>query len=176
MAALAQGALQRLLDEADCRAVLMAYGRAVDWRDRAALEALFWPDARVDLGFFKGGGADAPAFLVENAGRSLRRCHMTINVNLRLEGDVARADSCAITHAVSETAEHGLLRHLFLGRYLDRLERRGGRWRIAARFYLLQGASSEPYAEDPALAPLAKADDLGPAHPLFRGIQIKEEA
>jgi hypothetical protein len=64
-------ALQRLVDEADCRALLMRYGPAVDWRDRATLDALFWPDAEIDLGPFKGRGSEAPAFLIENAGGSL---------------------------------------------------------------------------------------------------------
>lgn len=163
-------ALQRLLDDSDCRAVLLRYGQAVDWRDRPALDGLFWPDARVDLGFFKGNGAEAPAFLIENADRSLRRCHMTTNSNIRLDGDIAFADSCAITHAVNRDAGQGLVSHLFFGRYIDRLERRDAEWRFAARRYLLHGAVSEPYVEDAALASLLTADDLGSAHPLFNHV------
>jgi len=162
--------LQRLSDEADCRSVLMRYGPAVDWRDREALEALFWPDADVDLGFFRGRGSEAAVFLIENAGRSLRRCHITSSVNLRVDGDRAYAESCAVTRAVSLGAEYDLVSHLFVGRYLDRLDRRGGQWRLASRLYLLQSAVSEAYVEDPALAPLSKADGLSPAHPLFRRI------
>lgn len=162
-----QDRLQRLLDEADCRALLTRYGRAVDWRDRAALDRIFWPDADVDLGFFKGKGAETPDFLIENANRSLRRCHITTNIDLRLEGDAAFADSCAVTHAISGTPGQDLLTHLFFGRYLDRLERRSGEWRIASRLYLLNGAVTEPYAEAEVLGMVTKADDLGPQHPLF---------
>ncbi|MBW8814327.1 MAG: nuclear transport factor 2 family protein [Caulobacterales bacterium] len=160
-------ALRRLLDEADCRALLMRYGPAVDWRDRASLDTIFWPDAEVDLGVFKGKGSDTPAFLMANAGQSRRRCHMTTSVSLRLEGDVAFAQCCSITHALSGAADASLMSHLFIGRYLDRLERRGGEWRIASRRYLLHGAVSEAYRESPALAGMLKADDLDPAHPLF---------
>lgn len=159
--------LQRLLDEADCRALLMRYGPAVDWRDHAALETLFWPDAEVDLGVFQGTGAETPAFLMANAGQSRRRCHITTSVSLRLEGDTAYAESCAMTHAITGPAEASLSAHLFFGRYLDRLERRGREWRIAARRYLLHGAVSEAYRENPVLAGMAKADDLSPTHPLF---------
>jgi hypothetical protein len=56
---------------------------------------------------------------------------------------------------------------LFFGRYMDRLERRDGEWRIALRRYLLHGQSSEPYAEASALAQMVKADGLGPGHPLY---------
>jgi len=160
-------ALRGLLDESACRALLMRYGLAIDWRDRSALERLFWPDAAVDLGFFKGSGAEAPAFLIENANLSLRRCHITTNSCLRFDGDVVFGDSCAITHAVSRTDGQELWSHLFFGRYIDRLERRGAEWRFAARRYLLHGAKSAPYAEDAALSPLTRADDLGPDHPLF---------
>ncbi len=160
-------ALQRLLDESDCRALLQRYGQAVDWRNRPALEALFWPDAWVDLGFFKGDGADAPGFLIENANQSLRRWHITTSSTLHIEGDTGLADSCAITHAVSRGEDSALVSHLFLGRYIDRLERRRGEWRFAARRYLLQAATSAPYAEDAALATVARAEDLSPAHRLF---------
>jgi hypothetical protein len=165
-----QDGLQRLLDEAACRSVLMRYGAAVDWKDRAVLELLFWPDADVNLGFFKGPGSDVPAFLIENANRSLRRCHITTNVDIRLDGDTAHAESCAITHAVSGSLPHDLVSHLFVGRYLDRLERRGAEWRFASRHYLLHGARSEPYAEDPSLELVSKADGLAPEHPLFRHV------
>src|SRR4051812_49259220 len=150
-------ALQRLVDEADCRALLMRYGPAVDWQDRAGLETIFWPDGDVDLGVFKGKGSEAPAFLLQNAGQSLRRCHITTSLSLRLDGDSAHAESCAITHAVTGGGEAGLVTHLFVGRYLDRLERRRGEWRIASRRYLLHGAVSEAYLESPALASMSKA-------------------
>jgi hypothetical protein len=161
-------ALSRLVDEAACRAVLMRYGRAVDWRDLAGLEALFWPDAEVDLGFFKGTGAEAPAFLVENAGRSLRRLHITANSSVSVDGDAAHAESCAITHALSGSALQEAQTHLFIGRYLDRLERRGSEWRIAWRLYLLHSVQTQAYAEPEALGALSKADALGPGHPLFQ--------
>jgi hypothetical protein len=165
--ALEGDALWRLVDEADCRRVLMRYGPAVDWRDAVTLEALFWPDADIDLGPFKGQGRDAPAFLLANAGQSLRRCHVTTGVSLRLDGDRAYAESAAITHAVTQNPAGGRVSHAFIGRYLDRLDRRDGVWRIARRRYLLHGAESRPYEESPALAVMTKADGLGPEHPYF---------
>ena len=163
--------LQKLLDEAACQRVLSRYGPAVDWRDGATLASLFWPDAEVDLGVFKGNGAATPAFLLENAARSLRRCHITTNISLHVAGNRAEAESCAITHAITETPSENAgserFVHVFIGRYLDRLERRGDEWRIAARCYLLHGATTEPYAENPLLNAMTKADALSPLHPYF---------
>lgn len=161
------GGLQRLLDEAECRTLLMRYGPAVDWRDRTELDRLFWPDAEVDLGVFKGLGAETPEFLIQNAGQSLRRWHVSSSLSLKVDGESAYAESYAVTHAITGDGSAEMASHLFLGRYVDRLEKRGGEWRIASRRYLLHGQVSDPYMDNPALAQMTKADDLGPAHPLF---------
>lgn len=160
-------ALQRLLDEAACTKILMRYGHAVDWLDSEGLEKLFWPDAEIDLGFFKGTGLGAPRFLIANAHLSLRRCHITTNILIKVSGDTAESESSAITHAISQNPQQGLDMHLFYGRYLDVLERREAEWRIAARSYLLHSYTVQPYAEDPALSAVRKAEGFDVDHPLF---------
>jgi hypothetical protein len=162
------GALDRIRAELECTRLLHAYGRAIDWQDRDGLADLFWPDARIDLGFFAGEGAEAVDFLLANAARSQRRFHATSNIVLRIDGASVLADSCCITHAVGE-AEAGTQRwQLFLGRYLDRLERRDGDWRFAERRFLLNGYHDGPLNEPSMLAGVPRADALTPDHPLFR--------
>jgi hypothetical protein len=160
--------IERLLAEADCARLLHAYGRAVDWQDAEGLAGLFWPDAAIDLGFFKGNGAEATAFLLANAARSQRRFHATSNILLRIEGDTAFADSCCVTHAVGDDAAGGLGWQLFYGRYLDRLERRGAEWRFAERAFLLNAHHAGPCEESPLLAAVPRADGFAPDHPMFR--------
>lgn len=162
------GALARISAELECARLLHAYGRAIDWQDREGLACLFWPDARIDLGFFKGSGAEATDFLLANAARSQRRFHATSNIVLRIEGASAFADSCCVTHAVGEIQAGVAGWQLFLGRYLDRLERRGGEWRFAERRFLLNGYHGGALDEPSPLAPVQRADDLTPEHPLFR--------
>lgn len=160
--------LQRLLAESDCRAVLSRYGAALDWQDRESLEHVFWPDAVVDYGFFKGTGADLLPVLLHIATLSLRRFHMTANERIRIEGDTADAQSCIVTQAVS-CDENGVLQSsVFYGRFLDGLERRAGEWRIARRVYLQHGAYTGPYEESQFLHHMLNADGLDPEHPLFR--------
>jgi hypothetical protein len=165
---LGDGTLERIWAESECTRVLHAYGRAIDWQDREGLAALFWPEARIDLGFFEGDGAEAVEFLLANAARSQRRFHATSNVLLRIEGDSALADSCCVTHALSEGEPGEPGWQLFLGRYLDRLERRGGEWRFIERTFLLNGYHAGAPDEPPFLAGVPRAADLAPDHPLFR--------
>jgi len=165
---MAEDATTRLLAEAECTRLLHAYGRAVDWQDREGLALLFWPDAIIDLGFFKGDGEEATSFLLANAALSLRRFHATSNIVLRIDGDIALADSCSITHAVGDDGAGGQGWQLFYGRYLDRLERRAGEWRFAERTFLLNAHHSGTYGDSPLLAAVPRADDFTPHHPLFR--------
>lgn len=154
-------AVQRLIDENACAGLLARYGQAVDRLDGVALERLFWPDATVDLGFFKGTGQQVADFLVSNGRLSLRRCHVTCNSVFDFAGATVAADSCAITHAISADGAGGMLKHVFFGRYLDRVERRGGEWRLAARRYQLHSYTVAAYAEDPALAAMAGTETAG---------------
>jgi len=158
----------RLLAEADCTRLLHAYGRAVDWQDGEGLAALFWPDAIIDLGFFKGNGAETTALLLANAALSQRRFHATSNILLSIDGDTALGDSCCITHAVGDDGAGGQVWQLFYGRYLDRLERRAGEWRFAERTFLLNAHHAGLCDESPLLASVPRADQLQPDHPFFR--------
>lgn len=164
----AGGALERIVAEQECTRLLHAYGRAIDWQDREGLAILFWPDARIDLGFFAGDGAETVEFLLANAARSRRRFHATSNVALRINGDIAFADSCCITHAVGEAETGSQDWQLFMGRYLDRFARRDSEWRFAERRFLLNGYHTGSLAEPSMLAGVPRADALTPDHPLFR--------
>lgn len=154
-------ALRQLLDTTACADLLARYGQAVDHLDRTALERLFWPDAKVDLGFFKGNGSQAADFLIANGHLSLRRSHVTCNSVFDFASDAVVADSCAITHAISADDSGGMVRHVFLGRYRDRFVQREGEWRFAARRYELHDYTAAAYAEDPALTAMSTNKTTG---------------
>jgi SnoaL-like protein len=53
---------------------------------------------------------------------------------IRLDGEVAHADTYCVAHHVSKPDAAGTQTDMVLGlRYVDRFERRDGRWRIAKR-------------------------------------------
>jgi hypothetical protein len=159
--------LQRLLDEAACRRLLMAYGPALDWRDEATLTRLFWPDAAIDYGFFQGQAKDFIPVLTAMNMLSMRRFHLTAGEVLTHEDwGVLRGQSYGMTQVIA-ASEGGLSSTIFYGRYLDRFEQRSGEWRFSARRYLLHGSYTAPYQEGPTLNGLLKAEGLDPGHPWF---------
>jgi SnoaL-like domain len=162
--------LRRILDESACRAVLARYGAALDWQDRQALEAVFWPDADIDYGFFKGTAADFIPVLLHIATLSLRRFHMMSGERLLINGASADAECYLLTQAISQDSAGVQTASVFYGRCLDRLERRHDEWRIARRVYLQHGAYAGPYIEDKMLKDMLNADGLNTEHPLFRRI------
>jgi len=162
--------LQRLADESACRELLVRYGMAIDWQDRDSLAAVFWPDADIDYGFFKGTGTELVDTLLHIATLSQRRFHMLGGERIRLKGTTAEAESYIITQAISEDASKGQTCTLFYGRFLDRLERRQGEWRIAGRVYLQHGAFAGPYDESKLLGGMLNAEGLNTGHPLFRRV------
>lgn len=161
MAAVGEREYQSHLDEVACTKILMRYGQAVDQLDHDRLASLFWPDAHVDLRFFRGSGNEVAEFLITNGRLSLRRCHITNNVVIDMNGETARSDSCAITHAISKDAAGQMVRHLFFGRYQDVFERRQTEWRIRTRRYVLHSYTAAPYDEDPALTAMSEPEISG---------------
>jgi hypothetical protein len=124
----------RLEAERDIRSVIDCYGRAIDRNDAALLESLFHPDAVVHYGpdVFEGIAVDfIPAVLAVQAAM-IRTQHLLGQSRIEIGGDQAWAET--YSHAVHLIArDAGEVEFVSGARYLDRLERRDGRWRIAMR-------------------------------------------
>jgi len=111
---------------------LIRYARGVDRIDVPMIKSAFWPDATDDHGTFDGRAVDFADYL----GTSLRKfeatTHVLSNIHVELEGNIARVESyVTATHVLRPEA--GGFRFVVAGRYVDRFERRGDEWRIAAR-------------------------------------------
>ncbi|MGE4244262.1 nuclear transport factor 2 family protein [Ramlibacter sp.] len=124
--------LQDLLDREAIRECLHRYCRGIDRADEEALRSAYWPDATDSHGAYKGSAsgfiAQALPKLREEGGRYF---HAICNMGIELRGEQASVESYFIALQVAASAP---TRETFLaGRYLDRFERRGGEWRIAAR-------------------------------------------
>jgi len=147
--------LRALQDRQDIQHLLTRYARAIDRLDIELLKSLYHPDARDDHASFKGTAQEfaehAIGFLRDAFVTTMHHVtHSHINVvgdeaaaesyyyaYHRMEGDHAKvagffgktyADRCA----ADGTLDDG---HEFIcgGRYVDRLSRRDGKWRIAKR-------------------------------------------
>jgi hypothetical protein len=129
--------LQEISDRLEIDDVLMQYYRGVDRLDLDLVRSCFHPDAQCDYGpWFKG---DLEHFLTylggpTSLGGFVRTVHFAGNTLIAVDGDTARSEVVVIAHH-EPTAEHdwaGAFVVVWL-RYVDRLERRDGRWRIADR-------------------------------------------
>jgi hypothetical protein len=126
----------------------MAYCRGVDRADAKLLAQVFHPDAIVVSGAFNGAGGDFPTAicaLVEQAYE--QTFHSIANQWIEIDGEGAIGETYVIAVATSRGGKDPT-DTLTGGRYIDRFERRDGRWAIAERTFVLDWARSEPSTRD----------------------------
>lgn len=123
--------LQTLLDRQAIRDCIYRYARAVDRHDEELIATVFHADAVDNHGAFVGR---VPHFIEWVNGLHEARCishshNITCHIH-EINGDVAHAESyiCWVL-----SLRDGRTVHVGSGRYLDRLERRNGEWRISLR-------------------------------------------
>lgn len=121
--------------ELDVREVLARYCRAIDRCDLDLLKSVYWPEATDDHIIFDGNAIEFAAFVIPML-KEHTECtmHMIGNVWMQLDGDVA----CTETYVSAYHRLRGGAGEVTVGgRYLDRIERRNGEWRIAERKFVL---------------------------------------
>jgi hypothetical protein len=131
----ARDELNGFLDREKIRDVLARLARGEDRRDAEAINACHWPDAVSDYGVFKG---DFPAYLawvVPGSPAIPVTQHVLGQSLIELAGETARVETHVLSyHRVNMGEEE---RDVVIGgRYLDRMKKRGGQWRIAHRTML----------------------------------------
>lgn len=174
-----------LADRLAIQDVLAVHCRGVDRADEAALKSAYWDDAQVAYGGFEGSAHEFCEILPASIVRFSHTRHSISNVLIRfaepeLEGAVSVVNSAAVETYV--TAYHYLANDsgadqemTFLGRYLDRFERRGDHWKIAHRRVLMdwnQNADSSAVWEGPPFDGLARGARApnDPVYPLFAAL------
>jgi hypothetical protein len=113
--------------------VLARYCRGIDRVDMDLVRSCYWPDAQDHHGAFSG---DREAFIVwvEEVLRSRFTAtqHALHQSVIECEGDEAFVETYfRAWHTPADPAQTGKL--VLYGRYVDRMEKRGGEWRIALR-------------------------------------------
>jgi hypothetical protein len=127
--------LQRFLDREAIRECLARLARGEDRRNAELITAAYWPDSITDYGVFKGDFDAYLAWVVPGAEAITNTQHVLGQSYIELQGDSARVETQVISyHRVDMGA--GEQDTCIGGRYLDRMEKRGGEWRIASRMML----------------------------------------
>jgi len=152
--------------------VLWRYARALDWLDDALLTTVFYDDAEIDYGFFRGNGCDFRTELMKLEHSVGRRWHIAVQTKVQLDGDAAEVESYqfSVSTLPGETSTPADLMHAY-GYYLDRMLRRGGKWGIIRRKHLLLGSTlAREIPLDGTLAALNAVGVTSPQHVDFRAL------
>lgn len=164
--------LAHLLDRQDILDCLVRFSRGMDRFDRDIFLSAFHPDAVIAAGEFVGG----PVPLYEWArklheqGQSSTH-HNLLNHSCDIDGDVAHAE----TYYLFVGRNRDETNWIAGGRYIDRLERRDGSWRIALRTNAVEWSGLVPtlpipFAEVPDIhlngAPARSKEDPSYRRPL----------
>ena len=120
-----------LADRQAIRDVLMAYSRGIDRLDRELLISLYHEDAIDDHGVFVGTREEfADWAIAMHTATHLSHQHCIFNFTCDLDGNVAHTETYYMFVGMNRT---GTPMAMSGGRYIDRLEKRDGRWAIATR-------------------------------------------
>lgn len=143
------GRLEQLLDRQDIYDCLTRMQRGTDRFDRDLFLSAFHDDAVIAAGPFVGGPAelyDWSSTLQSIAHKGT--LHGLLNHSCELDGDTAHAE----TYYLYIAANPDDTNMLAAGRYIDRFDRRGGEWKVAARNTVIEWSIVQPALDNPLAA------------------------
>jgi hypothetical protein len=159
--------LQTLIDRAEIRDVVVRLARGEDRRDGELIRTCYWPDAMNDFGSFVGGFDQYIAWVVPGDPNFPVTQHALGQTYIELAGETAVSEThVASYHRVKgETQDRDTM---IGGRYVDRMEKRDGEWRIAHRTLIYDwerelGASAD-WSKGCMGAPFITDNPTGKAH------------
>src|SRR5262249_46644587 len=139
--------IQTLLARAEILDCVHRYARGMDRLDGELARSAYHDDAFEDHGGFVGQVDDFIAWTLAYQARFARHQHYVTNHSVEVEGDTAHAETYYLFIATEQDPDAPLT--AFGGRYVDRFERRGGRWAIAARVLVVEWRTTLPCALSP---------------------------
>ena len=168
--------VEELCDREEIRNVIYRYCHAIDRRDPEMLRSVYWPDAWDDHAFINAGVDEFVATAMDLQATCVATQHNVGNILIHWEKDSARVETYVNTYLRVEgpstphwrtkpetipESERGKFVEFNTGsRYLDRMEKRAGIWRISNR-QLVQDWYRIAEAQDWADYPYAGALSLG---------------
>ena len=122
---------------------LARYCRGIDRCDAALLAEVFTADARIDYGDGPKPPAETIPGLMAGLGAMRLTQHNISNTVMQITGATAKAEThCVALHLIP--SPDGAIELVVGGRYLDRLAKSDGQWRIAERLYVMDWNRTQP--------------------------------
>ena len=156
--------LEQAADRLAIQDVLAKHSRGVDRAEEATLKSAYWPEATVAYGGFNGAAHEFCEMLPGAIKRYAGTQHSITNVSIDLRGNEARVETYVTAYHYLATDEGADTEMTYIGRYLDRMEKRGDVWKIMHRQVVMdwnQNAVATAVLEGPPFAGLAR----GARHP-----------
>lgn len=143
--------LERLCDEQEIYDVLMRYTRGVDRLNPELIASVYHDDCVDHHGASNLLGKDYAYRVVERLRRNVDgHTHRIAQVNYAFDGDVCWTEACLHSHHLHHDWHDRI--DEFVGRYVDRFERRDGTWKIGERWVANDFSRSmqvvSPYAHE----------------------------
>jgi SnoaL-like protein len=164
--------LEQLLDRQEILDCLIRFSRGMDRFDRELFLSAFHADAVIAAGEFVGGPRDLYDWASElHAQGQASTQHDLLNHTCDVDGDVAHTETYYLFVGRNRDESNWIAG----GRYIDRLERRDGAWRIALRTNAIEWSGTLPslpipFADVPDIhgngAPSRSRDDPSYQRPL----------
>ena len=139
-------------DKAACAELIQAWGLYRDQRRWPELLATFYPEGEIAVSWFRGPFRD----FVEHCKRGGLSKHLISPPVVRVAGERALAETNVVI-LVRQAIEDVAVDMTSRARFLDRLERRQGRWRILERAAIYEQDRLDPVEPSDAFARIIKA-------------------
>jgi len=141
--------VQLLADEREIGRTVLRYAHGVDRGDVEMVEACYHPGAYDDHGYASGTVEKFAEKLRESRNDQLVRHHLVGNLLIEVRGLAAVCESyflCYLEGMDSSSDRSPVGGGLYAGRYVDRLVRRDGQWRVLRRICVMDWSRSLPAA------------------------------
>ena len=132
--------LGELIAREEIRDVIKRLARGTDRLDQEMMASCYHPDGFDDHNSFRGNGREFAAWVCEVLPHFIATHHFIADPYIRLDGDVAQVDTYCIAHHLRDDSDLVLAL-----RYVDRFEKRDGRWLIARRVCAFDWTYTVPY-------------------------------
>lgn len=154
-----QARLDQLLDRQDIVDCLTRFSRGMDRFDRELFLSAFHTDAVIAAGAYVGGPVELYdwASALHEQGQVATH-HNLLNLTVEIDGDTAHTEQYYLFVGRNRDETNWIAG----GRYIDRLERRDGAWRIAVRTNTIEWSGMVPTMALP-FSDVPDIDGNGPA-------------
>ncbi len=126
--------LQELIDHHEIRKLIAIYAHGCDRGDESMMASVYAERSRDAHGSFDGDGKDFAAMVMNlTVTRNLGFFHTLGQSLIKVDGDAAGAETYFIANSAEKNEAGQEVVNLMGGRYVDRLIRENGQWKVKER-------------------------------------------